>query len=130
MSKANASASSTSRSPADLAGAAKAVVGFDTATADTAVCASRGDEVLREELLGLASDGSPRHSTALLTEVERAVSAQHYGGLGLGLWIVATVVEAMHGRVSVDSAVGRGSTFVAELPMDDLGGNPRPTAQA
>jgi tRNA threonylcarbamoyladenosine biosynthesis protein TsaB len=51
------------------------VVGFDTATADTAVCASRGGEVLREELLGLAPDGSPRHSTALLAEVERTAAA-------------------------------------------------------
>ncbi|HEY6550326.1 MAG TPA: tRNA (adenosine(37)-N6)-threonylcarbamoyltransferase complex dimerization subunit type 1 TsaB, partial [Solirubrobacterales bacterium] len=51
------------------------VVGFDTATADTAVCAMRGGEVLHEELLGLAPDGSPRHSTALLVEVERAATA-------------------------------------------------------
>jgi len=52
-----------------------AVVGFDTATEDTAVCATRGGEVLYERLLGLAADGSPRHSTALLAEVERAASA-------------------------------------------------------
>ena len=52
-----------------------AVVGFDTATADTAVCAMRGGEVLHEELLGLAPDGSPRHSTALLAEIERAAAA-------------------------------------------------------
>ncbi|HET7484997.1 MAG TPA: tRNA (adenosine(37)-N6)-threonylcarbamoyltransferase complex dimerization subunit type 1 TsaB, partial [Solirubrobacterales bacterium] len=52
-----------------------AVVGFDTATADTAVCVSHGSEVRFEELLGVAPDGSPRHSTALLAEVERAVAA-------------------------------------------------------
>jgi tRNA threonylcarbamoyladenosine biosynthesis protein TsaB len=52
-----------------------AVVGFDTATADTAVCAMRDGEVLHEGALGLAADGSPRHSTALLVEVERAVAA-------------------------------------------------------
>lgn len=51
-----------------------AVVGFDTATADTAICAVRGGEVLYEELLGLRPDGSPRHSTALLAEVERAAT--------------------------------------------------------
>jgi len=51
------------------------VVGFDTATADTAVCATRGGEVLHEAQLGLGPDGSPRHSTALLVEVERAVAA-------------------------------------------------------
>ena len=31
--------------------------------------------MLHEELLGLARDGSPRHSTALLAEVERAAAA-------------------------------------------------------
>jgi len=31
--------------------------------------------VLHEELLGLAPDGSPRHSTALLAEIERAAEA-------------------------------------------------------
>ncbi|HXS33042.1 MAG TPA: tRNA (adenosine(37)-N6)-threonylcarbamoyltransferase complex dimerization subunit type 1 TsaB [Solirubrobacterales bacterium] len=52
------------------------VVGFDTATADTAVCATTGGgEVLYEELLGVAPDGSPRHSTGLLVEVEQAAAA-------------------------------------------------------
>lgn len=36
--------------------------------------------MLHEELLGLAADGSPRHSTALLGEVERAADAA--GGWG------------------------------------------------
>lgn len=35
----------------------------------------RGDEVLHEATLGLTADGSPRHSTALLAEVERAAHA-------------------------------------------------------
>lgn len=35
----------------------------------------RGGEVLHEAVLGLGDDGSPRHSTALLAEVERAVAA-------------------------------------------------------
>lgn len=33
----------------------------------------RGGEALYETTLGLAADGSPRHSTALLAEIERAV---------------------------------------------------------
>jgi tRNA threonylcarbamoyladenosine biosynthesis protein TsaB len=66
----------------------KAVVGFDTATADTAVCATRGGEVLYEEALGLAEDGSPCHSTALLVEVERAAAAaggwERVAGIAVG----------------------------------------------
>lgn len=51
------------------------VVGFDTATVDTAVCATRDGTVLFEESLGAAADGTPRHSTALLAELERAAEA-------------------------------------------------------
>jgi tRNA threonylcarbamoyladenosine biosynthesis protein TsaB len=44
--------------------------------------------VLHEELLGLSPEGSPRHSTALLAEVERAVEAcggwDAVGGLAVG----------------------------------------------
>lgn len=75
MSKTSASASFTSRSPTDPERDAISVVGFDTATADTAVCATRDSEVLYEELLGPTSEGGPQHSTALLAEVERAATA-------------------------------------------------------
>lgn len=48
----------------------------------------RGGEVLHEQLLGLGADGSPRHSTALLTEVERAAQAcggwKQVGGIAVG----------------------------------------------
>jgi PAS domain S-box-containing protein len=48
---------------------------------------------------------------------ERNVPAHHYGGLGLGLHIVKTLVDAMGGSVTVASADGAGSTFVIELPL-------------
>jgi signal transduction histidine kinase len=38
-------------------------------------------------------------------------------GLGLGLHICRTVIERHGGRVGVDSAVGKGSTFWFELPL-------------
>ncbi|MET0305467.1 MAG: tRNA (adenosine(37)-N6)-threonylcarbamoyltransferase complex dimerization subunit type 1 TsaB [Solirubrobacterales bacterium] len=51
------------------------VVGFDTATSDTAVAAVREGEVLYESLLGLSEKGGPQHTTALLAEIERAAEA-------------------------------------------------------
>jgi len=61
--------------------------------------------------------GMPQDVQARIFErFGRGVSARHYGGLGLGLYIVRTIVEAHWGRVSVKSAVGRGSTFIVELP--------------
>ena len=52
-------------------------------------------------------------------------SSQHYAGLGLGLWIAKLLVEAMGGRVEVQSVVGSGSTFRALLPLED-GSMPMP----
>jgi signal transduction histidine kinase len=47
---------------------------------------------------------------------ERGVSAAHYGGLGLGLYIVRQIVTALGGSVRVESQVGEGSLFTVELP--------------
>lgn len=51
----------------------KLTLGLDTATEDTAVAVTRGDETLYEELEG-PENGHPRHGPALLPMVERAVS--------------------------------------------------------
>jgi two-component system, OmpR family, phosphate regulon sensor histidine kinase PhoR len=38
-------------------------------------------------------------------------------GFGLGLSYVKTIVDAHHGKIKVDSALGRGTTFIIDMPF-------------
>jgi PAS domain S-box-containing protein len=68
--------------------------------------------VVRDCGIGVEPEVLPR----LFRPFERGVSERHYGGLGLGLHIVKTIVEAMRGSVSVESTPEKGTAFTVELP--------------
>jgi PAS domain S-box-containing protein len=59
---------------------------------------------------------APEQQARIFERFERAVSARHYGGLGLGLYIVRQIVDAHHGAISVASRPGQGATFTVALP--------------
>jgi signal transduction histidine kinase len=60
---------------------------------------------------------APADQGRIFERFERAVSDRHYGGLGLGLWICREIVSTLHGTISVESALGAGSTFRVMLPL-------------
>jgi tRNA threonylcarbamoyladenosine biosynthesis protein TsaB len=57
------------------------VIGFDTATDDTAVAASVEGELVFSASVEASANGRPQHATRLLVEVEKAASAA--GGWGM-----------------------------------------------
>jgi len=60
---------------------------------------------------------SPEDQLRIFQRFERAVSARHFGGLGLGLWIARQLVDAHGGTIRVTSSPNEGATFEVELPL-------------
>jgi PAS domain S-box-containing protein len=66
--------------------------------------------------------GLPEGQLARIFErFERAASMRHYGGLGLGLYVVRQVVEAHGGNVTARNAAGGGACFTVRLPLASSG---------
>jgi two-component system, LuxR family, sensor kinase FixL len=60
----------------------------------------------------------PEDQSRIFGRFERAVPTQHFGGLGLGLYIAREIVEAHGGKIAVSSVPGSGTTFTIDLPRD------------
>jgi signal transduction histidine kinase len=68
--------------------------------------------VVKDHGMGIAREVQER----LFKPFERGVSVRHYGGLGLGLYIVSAIVDALRGSVRVRSEPGEGAEFTVGLP--------------
>jgi predicted ATPase/signal transduction histidine kinase len=74
-----------------------------------------GDQVrLQVTDAGIGID--PAMHDRIFERFGRAVSEEHYGGLGLGLFICRRIAESHGGSISVDSLPGAGATFTVDLP--------------
>ncbi|MGZ3459941.1 MAG: ATP-binding protein [Archangium sp.] len=69
---------------------------------------------VKDEGIGIA----PEVQARLPGRFERAVSTRHYGGLGLGLWLVQKMVGVMRGSLLLRSEPGKGTECVIELPRE------------
>jgi signal transduction histidine kinase len=71
---------------------------------------------VRDNGLGIPPDSVARIFERFTRAHPERDDVVHVGGLGLGLSIVEDCVEAMHGRIEVESAEGVGTAFVLTLP--------------
>jgi signal transduction histidine kinase len=67
---------------------------------------------VRDHGIGIA----PADQQRIFERFERAASARHYAGLGLGLWVSHALVVRHHGELAVDSEPGAGACFTMCLP--------------
>jgi signal transduction histidine kinase/ActR/RegA family two-component response regulator len=68
--------------------------------------------------IGMTAD----QCTHLFEPFEQAsggATARRFGGTGLGLSITAGIVEAMQGRITIDSTPGEGTTFSITLSLEE-----------
>lgn len=66
---------------------------------------------VRDNGAGIPPEQQPR----IFERFQRGKAANHISGLGLGLYITKQLVRAHGGTISVESAVGKGSTFTVRL---------------
>jgi signal transduction histidine kinase len=93
---------------------------YSPADAPVVVAAApHGDEIV----ISVADQGTgidPEDVPRVFERYFRARSGRRSGGVGLGLYIARTLVEAHGGRIWVDSEPGVGSTFSFTLPRCEL----------
>ncbi|HPS81585.1 MAG TPA: ATP-binding protein [Candidatus Limiplasma sp.] len=70
---------------------------------------------VRDTGIGMSEEFQQRLFSAY-TQQDASI-AGHFGGSGLGLTIARDLVVLMDGEISVQSAVGQGTTFTVELPF-------------
>ncbi len=62
---------------------------------------------------GISEEALPR----IFDRFERAAEMRHYGGLGLGLYVVREIIKAHDGMVTVHNRPGGGACFCVRLPL-------------
>jgi signal transduction histidine kinase len=68
---------------------------------------------VRDRGPGIAPDRLP----SIFSPFERAVPKEHFGGLGLGLYIAKEIVDAHGGTIAATNDAPGGATFVVRLPL-------------
>lgn len=89
----------------------------DPVEVEVAVGAAEARVAVRDRGVGVFSGDLPKLFDRF-QQVDGSATRRH-GGTGVGLYICKTLVEAHGGKVTVRSALGKGSTFTFTLPRQE-----------
>jgi signal transduction histidine kinase len=81
------------------------------------VSVARGPDMAIIEVLDRGPGIFEAELTRIFERFERAASARHYGGMGLGLYVARQIAEAHGGTVVASNRPGGGASFVVRLPL-------------
>jgi len=74
---------------------------------------AQAEVAVRDRGPGIATD----RLNSIFLPFERAVPKEHFGGLGLGLYVAKAIVEEHGGSIGAQSLAGEGTTFYVRLPL-------------
>lgn len=60
---------------------------------------------------------SEQDKNRIFDRFQKAVTLDHYGGFGLGLYLAKEIVALHHGSISVESEQGKGASFFVTVPL-------------
>ena len=83
------------------------------------------DLVVRDYGCGIPPDKLPKIFEPFYT-TKSGPDASGKGGTGLGLSLCRDIIEAHHGRIRVESTVGKGTSFTVKLPVAKPAASPAP----
>ncbi|MHC5673931.1 sensor histidine kinase [Nostoc sp.] len=77
------------------------------------------EQIETQTSLTIHNEGNPISSEAqsiLFQQFRRTISAEDQTGWGLGLFLSKSIIEAHQGTIEVESAEGKGTSFIIKLP--------------
>lgn len=92
-----------------------------TTEGDRVVVETEGDEKQVRFIVSDHGPGVPESDLPFLFDLYHRTEEARQSrtkGLGLGLFIVKSLVDLHHGQISVDSGLGRGTKFTVGIPLD------------